>query len=41
MAVDSDIKIDEKIKQKISEPTRWKVIFLNDEYTPMDFVIES
>ena len=40
MAVDSDIKIDEKIKQKLNEPKRWKVIFLNDDYTPMDFVIE-
>lgn len=40
MAVDSDIKIDEKIKQRIAEPKRWKVIFLNDDYTPMEFVIE-
>lgn len=40
MTVDSDVKIDEKIKQKINEPKRWKVIFLNDDYTPMDFVIE-
>lgn len=39
MAVDSDVKIDEKIKQKILEPKRWKVIFLNDDHTPMDFVI--
>lgn len=35
----TDIKIDEKIKQKISEPNRWKVIFLNDDHTPMDFVV--
>ena len=40
MAVDSDVKIDEKIKQKVDEPKRWKVIFLNDDLTPMDFVIE-
>ena len=40
MTIDSDIKIDEKIKQKIQEPTRWKVLFLNDDFTPMDFVIE-
>jgi ATP-dependent Clp protease adaptor protein ClpS len=40
MAVDSDVKIDEKIKQKIVEPKRWKVIFLNDDLTPMEFVIE-
>lgn len=35
----TDIKLDEKIKQKISEPKNWKVIFLNDDHTPMDFVI--
>jgi ATP-dependent Clp protease adaptor protein ClpS len=40
MAVDSDVKIDEKIKQKVVEPKRWKVIFLNDDQTPMEFVIE-
>lgn len=39
MPVDSDIKIDEKVKQTVKEPKRWKVIFLNDDYTPMDFVI--
>jgi len=40
MTTESDVKIDEKIKQKISEPKRWKIIFLNDDHTPMDFVIE-
>jgi ATP-dependent Clp protease adaptor protein ClpS len=35
----TDIQIDEKIKQKISEPKRWKVIFINDDSTPMDFVV--
>lgn len=35
----TDIKIDEKIKIKAQEPKRWKVIFLNDETTPIDFVI--
>lgn len=34
-----DVKIDEKIKQKIEEPKRWKVIMLNDDHTPMDFVV--
>ena len=34
----TDIQIDEKIKVKISEPKRWKVIFLNDDTTPMEFV---
>lgn len=40
MTVDTDVKIDEKIKQKINEPKRWKVILLNDDLTPIDFVIE-
>lgn len=35
----TDIQLDEKIKVKISEPKRWKVIVLNDDSTPMDFVI--
>jgi len=35
----TDIALDEKIKQKIIEPQRWKVILLNDDHTPMDFVI--
>ncbi len=35
----SDVQIDEKIKQQVQEPKRWKVVFLNDEVTPMDFVI--
>lgn len=36
---ETDIQIDEKIKQKIQEPKRWKVVFLNDDVTPMDFVM--
>lgn len=39
MSVDTDIKLDEKIKQKINEPKKWKVILLNDDHTPMDFVV--
>jgi ATP-dependent Clp protease adaptor protein ClpS len=39
MSTDTEIKLDEKIKQKISEPKKWKVILLNDDHTPMDFVI--
>jgi ATP-dependent Clp protease adaptor protein ClpS len=35
----TDIQIDEKIKQKVIEPKRWKVVFLNDDSTPIDFVI--
>ena len=35
-----DVEIDEKIKQKITEPDLYKVIFLNDNQTPMEFVID-
>lgn len=36
----TDIKIAEKTKIKIKEPGRWKVIVLNDDFTPIDFVIQ-
>ena len=39
MSVDTDIKIDEKIKQKIITPKKYKVILLNDDATPMDWVV--
>ena len=35
-----DVEIDEKIKIKVTEPDMYKVIFLNDNATPMDFVID-
>ena len=35
----TDIQLDEKIKIKATEPKRWKVIFLNDDSTPMEFVV--
>jgi ATP-dependent Clp protease adaptor protein ClpS len=35
----TDILTDRKIKAKIAEPSMWKVVFLNDDHTPIDFVI--
>lgn len=35
----TDVQLDEKIKVKVTEPKRWKVLLLNDDTTPMDFVI--
>lgn len=35
----TEIQIDEKIKQNVQEPKRFKVILLNDDTTPMDFVM--
>lgn len=39
MTVDVDIKIDEKIKREITQPSKYKVIFLNDDQTPVEWVI--
>jgi len=35
----TDIQLEEKLKIKVSEPKNWKVILLNDDSTPMEFVI--
>lgn len=37
----TDIQLEEKIKIKAAEPKRWKVIFINDDSTPMEFVIST
>ena len=39
MSTAVDIKIDEKIKVEVKEPSLYKVIFLNDDKTPMEFVV--
>jgi ATP-dependent Clp protease adaptor protein ClpS len=36
----TDVKIDEKIVVSLQPPKMWKVIFLNDDQTPMELVIE-
>ena len=36
----NDVKIDEKIKHIVSEPKKYNVIMLNDDSTPVDWVIE-
>jgi len=36
----TDVVIDEKIKKETKEPPKYKVIFLNDDATPMEWVIE-
>lgn len=38
--IDTKIKTEEKIKTALQPPSLWKVIFLNDDKTPMEFVIE-
>ena len=39
MSVDTDVVLDEKIKIKQKKPKKYKVVFLNDDTTPMDFVV--
>ena len=34
-----DVKIDEKIEKKANDPKKYKVIMLNDDVTPMEWVI--
>ena len=35
----TDIELDQKIKKEVRTPSKYKVVFLNDEYTPMEWVI--
>jgi ATP-dependent Clp protease adaptor protein ClpS len=36
----TDVKIEEKVVVNLHPPKMWKVIFLNDDQTPMELVIE-
>ena len=29
----------EKTREKVKDPDQWRVLLLNDDYTPMDFVV--
>jgi ATP-dependent Clp protease adaptor protein ClpS len=35
----TDIQLEDKIKEKVKQPNLWKVILINDDLTPIDFVI--
>ena len=39
MTTATDVLIDEKIKITTREPSKYKIIFLNDDKTPMEFVV--
>lgn len=36
----TDIKTEERVSVSLKPPGLWKVIFINDDHTPMEFVIE-
>lgn len=40
MTTEADIQLDEKVTISLQPPKLWKVVFLNDDQTPMEFVIE-
>ena len=40
MSTDTEVVINEKIKKEILEPKKYNVIMLNDNQTPIDWVIE-
>ncbi len=37
--LETEINVKEKIKEVIQDPGKYKVIFANDNETPMDFVV--
>jgi len=40
MSTEFEVNIDEKIKNTVREPSMYNVIIINDDTTPMDFVID-
>ncbi len=37
---DYESELLEDIREELKEPDMWKVVLLNDDYTPRDFVVE-
>ena len=39
--ITEDIVLDQVIAKEPDAPGKWNVIFINDNQTPMDFVVEA
>ena len=37
---DGDLALEESVEKKLQPPSMYKVLLMNDDYTPMDFVVE-
>ncbi len=38
--IDTESVVEDEIEDKVKEPSKYHVFLLNDDYTPMDFVVE-
>jgi ATP-dependent Clp protease adaptor protein ClpS len=38
--IDSYELVEEEIKEEVEEPPKYHVLLLNDDFTPMDFVVD-
>ena len=38
--IDSDSLVEDEIENEVEKPPKYNVFLLNDDYTPMDFVVE-
>ena len=41
MMEQGNVQVEEKVKVILQEPSKYAVVYLNDDKTPMDFVVNS